>query len=125
MRRSVLAATVVLLAGSIASAPTALAVREAPAGQSQRASISLSAPRVVEAHSRLAMTGHTSAPRGAVVRIYQRPQTRSSWNLEGTSRVGRWGSFRYAEGVTVFDRYYRACVGSSCSNAVLVEVAIN
>ena len=112
----------------VASLLAAAALQPVTAGQAlapaeRAARISLSAPSTVAPHSTITLRGRTKARRGAKVKIYQRPTHRSTWNLEGTTRVKKRGKFRYSEGVTDFSRYYRACVRRSCSAARLVTVS--
>ena len=64
------------------------------------------------------------ARRGGQIYLLKHPVDRSSWKLEGTTRVKKRGKFRYTEGVTDFSRYYRACVGRSCSAQRLVTVGV-
>ncbi|PUA81191.1 NPCBM/NEW2 domain-containing protein [Nocardioides currus] len=121
MRRTSLAVASLLATATLL--PVSAGQASAPAErQAAQARISLSAPSTVAPHSRVTLTGRTGARRGAKVRIYQRPLDRASWNLEGTTRVKKRGKFRYSEGVTTFSRYYKACVGRSCSPQRLVTV---
>ena len=122
MRRTSLAVASLLVAATLA--PTATGQAVTPVERAERAArISLSAPSTVAPYSKVTLKGRTGARRGAKVTVFQRPTTRASWNREGTTRVKKRGKFSYTEGVTDFSRYYRACLGRSCSPARFVRVA--
>lgn len=127
MRRITQASAALAVAATMTFAPNAVA--QAPAAQAPTAqagmTISLSAPNAVSAYERVDLWGHTSAPRGSLIRIWQRAQRATAWKLEGTTRVRAGGNFSYWEEVTDFDRYYKACVNGRCSAQRLVEVAVN
>lgn len=118
MRRTAIAVVSLLTAGALVPVTASQAL--VPAERLAR--ITLSAPTTVAPDSKITLRGRTGARRGAKVKIYQRPVDRASWNLEGTTRVKKRGKFRYSEGATDFDRYYRACVGRSCSAQRLVTI---
>lgn len=119
MRRTALAVASLLVAATLAPAAAGQAVT--PVERAAR--ISLSAPSTVAPYSKVTLKGRTGARRGAKITIFQRPTTRASWNVEGTTRVKKRGKFSYSEGVTDFSRYYRACLKRSCSPARFVTVA--
>jgi hypothetical protein len=78
-------------------------------------------PKTVKRLHSVHLKGHATHAAGARVKIYQRQEGRSRWEVEGTTRVNRKGKFGYSEVIHQGSRYYRACVGSSCSRLVYVR----
>ncbi len=78
-------------------------------------------PKTVKRLHSVHLKGHATHAAGARVKIYQRQEGRSRWESEGTTRVNRKGKFSYSEVIHQGSRYYRACVGSSCSQLVYVR----
>jgi len=78
-------------------------------------------PKTVKRLHSVHLKGRATHAAGARVKIFQRQEGRSRWETEGTTRVNRKGKFGYSEVIHQGSRYYRACVGSSCSRTVYVR----
>ena len=92
-------------------------------GGGSKIHVSLKAsPKSVKRLHSVHLKGRATHAAGARVTIYQRQEGRSRWETEGTTRVNRKGKFGYSEVVHQGSRYYRACVGSSCSRVVYVRL---
>lgn len=85
--------------------------------------VKLSGPRSADRLDTVVLRGRvTGARAGTGVRIMQRQVGGARWFKAGSTTVRSGGAIRFSEVVHKGDRYYQACVRSTCSRSVLVRI---
>jgi len=109
-------------ASATASIPVQGSTGPGSTGGGSKVHVTLKAsPTTVKRLHSVHLKGRATHAAGARVKIYQRQEGRSRWETEGTTRVNRKGKFGYSEVIHQGSRFYRACIGSSCSRTVYVR----
>ena len=110
------------LASGAGYATKGSATQKVRVGQSQKVKLSAAHRDVPRLHKAKLSGRAIGFPAHSKVTLFQRQANGGGWSIEGTTRTGNLSSFYYSEVVHVGDRYYRACIRSTCSKAVFVHV---